>query len=103
MIIELQARASGLHIGANCALWSPVGRRRGLTQARIRCWPVPPIGCDVSPSVLLGAERGRRRNPVLGPATVAADHVEYGWCLVIGSGRIRHGPANLDTDQNEKT
>jgi len=32
---------------------------------------------------------------------VAADHVECGCCLVIGSRRIRHGPANLDTDQNE--
>jgi hypothetical protein len=32
----------------------------------------------------------------------AAGHVECGWCLVIDSGRIRHGSANLDTDENEE-
>ena len=70
-------------MGANCALRSSAGpASQADVRPRIRLWPVPPIGRDVGLLVLLGAEPGRRPQP-LGRAMVAADRIERRWRLVM--------------------
>jgi hypothetical protein len=68
-----------------------------------RFWSIALICCNDSSMVLLARRAGAAVQPSSGLCDGRGDHVRCGWCLVIGGGRIRHDPANLDTDENEET